>query len=115
MCVSVCKGGRSGGRGPETIWRGLRSRRPRRRARALPRPPAHAPPTPFFTRSKRTLCAPAPTAPQAVRVLFESVASLAAPGSRFCLDWLRLSVLSGRAFNPGFETLAVRSQPLIDS
>ncbi|KAI8471935.1 MAG: S-adenosyl-L-methionine-dependent methyltransferase [Monoraphidium minutum] len=45
--------------------------------------------------------------PQAVRVLFESVAALAAPRSTFCIDWLRLSVLSGAAFNPGYETLSV--------
>jgi hypothetical protein len=48
------------------------------------------------------------TTAQAVRVLFESLAALATPGSRFCFDWLRLSVMSGRAFNPGFETMAVR-------
>jgi hypothetical protein len=47
-----------------------------------------------------------------VRQLFESVASLSAPRSRFCFDWLRLSVMQGAEFNPGYETLAVSDEAL---
>ncbi|GBF97237.1 hypothetical protein Rsub_09928 [Raphidocelis subcapitata] len=57
--------------------------------------------------------------PQAVRALFQAVAALAAPGSRFCFDWLRLSCLSGRALNCGFETLATavsnRGEPFLSA
>ncbi|KAF8059655.1 S-adenosyl-L-methionine-dependent methyltransferase [Scenedesmus sp. PABB004] len=43
----------------------------------------------------------------AVRQLLSCVSTISAPGSRLLLDFLHLSCLSGRVWNPGFETLMI--------